>query len=91
MGRIVGVACDNCGTLDVEVSEGEFKYSEDNFPRNGWLSINQWQEADNMRYAMAEGVEIHICSASCLKEFSDKYLSSTQKTPDMEKYGHTHE
>lgn len=96
MGRVVGVACDNCGSLDVELFSyhEEFKYSEDSFPRNGWISLNQWNSVeDKMRYA-EPGEELHICSSKCLKEFGEKYYSANleeETENDKEKYGHTHD
>lgn len=92
MSRIVGVACDNCGNLDVGVSEysDEFRYTEDNFPRNGWISLNQWAEGDKMRYAMADGPEIHVCSAKCLQEFATKYANGELDHDHDQDHNHEH-
>jgi len=81
MSRIVGVVCDHCGTLDVEINSND-RY-EDIFPRNGWLSINEWGEPGE-----PTSDSIHICSLSCLTEFAGKALHEEQHSSERP---HEHE
>lgn len=71
MSRIIGVACDNCGILDVEVNPYTGGITEDSFPRNNWISLNQWGSQEE---GVVDGEEIHICSTQCLFDFSKKAL-----------------
>jgi len=79
MSRIIGVVCDNCGGLDVEVDPG-LDINEDSFPRNGWISLTEWDTDEESR----PGPELNVCGTSCLKEFAHKVHV------DEEHEGHTH-
>ena len=82
MSRVIGLACDNCGKLDVEVNY-EFGVNEDSFPRDGWVSLIQWGDAGDPGPATDD---IHICSIQCLRDF----VSKIEDVPE-EDHGHTHD
>jgi hypothetical protein len=82
MSRVLGVACDKCGTLDVELNPDSFSV-EDMFPRNGWISLNEWGED-----GVVGPIEIHICSLKCLAEFSAEALANEHTHEEGEDHHH---
>jgi hypothetical protein len=87
MSRILGVACDSCGTLDIEINPS-INFTEDDFPRRGWVSLTEWNGEEK---GVAEADEIHLCSVECLASFSNVALSSENETSHDHEHGHEHE
>lgn len=83
MSRVIGVACDNCGVLDVEVNLRD-PMGEDYFPRKGWVALTQFEGEDAGELA---GEDIHVCSSQCLFDFAKRTL----ETESSEEHGHSHE
>jgi hypothetical protein len=73
MTRIHGVLCDGCGVSDLVKAEDLF--SEDNLPRNEWMSLNVWHGEENPEV----GPEIHACSTKCLRIVADKLEGVNQE------------
>ena len=82
MSRVLGIACDRCGTLDVELNPNSFSV-EDMFPRDGWISLNEWGEDGAIVL-----VEIHLCSLKCLAEFSAEALENEHTQDNEEEHNH---
>lgn len=82
MARIIGLACDNCGQLDVEVNYS-IGVNEDSFPRNGWISLTQWADEGDPG---GPEEDLHICSTECLKDFVLKIEEESHEGHD-----HPHE
>ena len=91
MGRVVGVICDNCEALDVEINPHD-RMIEDKFPRNGWISINQWSNDEGR----LDDDEIHVCSPQCFYGFAKKVMESlppeerNKPRPHRHEDGHVH-
>jgi hypothetical protein len=83
MSRIVGIACDACGKTDIEINAPS-ALAEDSFPRNNWLSMNQWDDKGN-----CVGEEAHLCSFECMKTFVDMVLNHNHD--DGHPHNHTHD
>jgi hypothetical protein len=86
MSRVLGVACDSCGTLDIAVKPS-MRITEDDFPRQGWISLVQWTGEEKG----TPDDEIHICSVECLVSFSNAALANENDQPHDHKHGHEHE
>lgn len=82
MARIIGLACDNCGVLDVEVNY-LMGTTEDSFPRDGWISLTQWGEDGDPGKPEED---VHLCSTECLKNFA----MQIEEEPE-EGHDHPHE
>lgn len=69
MARVLGVVCDNCGMLDVELNYYLNNVTEDSFPRDGWLSLTQWGDESEPGPI---GEDLHLCCVDCLTDFVHK-------------------
>lgn len=87
MSLIIGVVCDSCGASDVEETvDGR---SIDNFPRNNWFSITQWEGQDRGR----PEAELHVCSFKCMEDLPKtlvKEASKEKHNNDRHENGHGH-
>lgn len=63
MTAVLGLRCDTCGKMDLKDRENGF--SEDDFPRNNWYSLNKWGKKGGI-----EGPENHYCSLKCIEKFA---------------------
>jgi hypothetical protein len=82
MSLIIGVLCDSCGASDIEdTADGR---NIDNFPRNNWFSITQWEGQSKGK----PEAELHVCSITCMGSLP-KALSK-QEHKEEHGYGHTH-
>lgn len=64
MTAILGLRCDTCDKMDL--ADREDKMSEDQFPRKGWYSLNQWAQEGGLM----PGPEQHYCSLKCIEKFA---------------------
>lgn len=84
MSLIIGVLCDSCGSSDIEETlDGR---NVDNFPRNNWLSITQWEGQDIGK----PQAELHVCRIECLESLPKVLKEQTQKESNPHPNSHTH-
>lgn len=69
MSLIVGAVCDMCGKSDIESTIGGSEI--DFFPRNGWLSLTEWEGEEQGKPQN----DLHVCSLECLQSLVKELLS----------------
>lgn len=85
MSFIVGIACEVCGTADADVSSNPL--SQDDFPRDGWISVTMWE---GEQHGTVASPEFHLCSAKCLRDFSDALMKEEHDQAHEENQPHEH-
>lgn len=82
---IYGVVCETCNTVDAVPRKDAF--SEDDLPRNGWISVSFWQGEEK---GEPDGPEYHLCSPKCLMEFAKNTTQTTTPSEKSEEHNHPH-
>lgn len=83
MTMVVGVICDSCGGSDLGAFSRDL--NEDNFPRNGWMSINVHDDGGD-----PDGSEIHICSVPCLEKLAKTLMKNAPAEHENHSHDHPH-